>query len=138
MKLQTAILADYVADFGGKMMICGTFDVIFSPNLPAVLPAGGLALRLEASHGEVGNHSITITLRDEDGKQVGPKLEGEMNIAPGRFVKNVAPTAQVALMFSGLQFARYGTYEFEVLVDGRHVGDVPLHVVQQQSAVRAA
>jgi hypothetical protein len=36
----------------------------------------------------------------------------------------------MALMFNGLQFTKPGTYEFELMVDGRHVGSVPFCVVQ--------
>ena len=137
MKLAFAVLADYVANADGKLFICGTFDVFHVTQFPAVLPLAGLAVKLEATHGEVGGHALTLSLRDEDGQLVGPQINGQLQFGAGKFVKGASPACQAALNIGGIPFAKAGTYEFEILVDGRHVGSIPFHVVQvaaQQAA----
>lgn len=137
MKLSFAVLADYVANADGKLFICGTFDVFNVQQFPAVLPMAGLAVKIEATHGEAGGHTFTVGLRDEDGQLVVPQVNGQFSLAAGRFVKGAPPAFQVAMNVGGLPFAKAGTYEFEILVDGRHVGSIPFHVVQvaaQQAA----
>ena len=138
MRLAYAVLADYVADGNGKLFISGTFDVFNVVQFPAVLPMAGLAVKVEATHGEVGSHTFTLGLRDEDGQLVAPQVNGQLEISVGKFVKGAPPSCQAALNFGGLQFKKAGTYEFELLVDGRHLGTVPFHVVQVGSAPQVA
>jgi uncharacterized protein DUF6941 len=138
MKLQFAVLADYVANAGGKLFICGTFDVFQVAQVPVVLPVAGLGIKIEASHGEIGRHKLTINLRDEDGKAIVPRIDGEVQLAEGPLVKGAPPALQAALNFSGLRFEKAGTYEFEILLDGHHLGSVPFHVVKIGEAKQAA
>jgi len=137
MKLAFAVLADHVESADGKLFISGTFDVFNVQQFPAMLPMAGLAVKIEATHGEAGGHTFTVGLRDEDGQLVVPQINGEFPLGEGRFVKGAPPAFQMALNLGGLQFANAGTYEFEILVDGRHVGSVPFHVVQIGNAPAA-
>jgi len=129
MKLAFAVLADHVESAEGKLFISGTFDVFRVQRFPAVLPTAGLAVKIEATHGETGGHTLTVGLRDEDGQLVAPQINGQFPLAAGQLVKGAPPGFQMALNLGGLQFVKAGTYEFEILVDGRHVGSVPFHVV---------
>ena len=129
MKLAFAVLADHVENAGGKLFISGTFDVFNVQQFPAVLPMAGLAVKIEAAHGEIGGHTLTVGLRDEDGQLVVPQINGQFPLGEGQFVKGAPPAFQMALNLGGLQFVKAGTYEFEILVDGLHVGTVPFHVV---------
>jgi uncharacterized protein DUF6941 len=138
MKLNFAVLADHVSNAGGKLFISGTFDVFSVTALPAALPAVGLAIKVEGSHGEVGKHNLSVTLRDEDGGSIVPSMEMEFPIAAGAFVKGAPPSFQAAMNISGLNFVKAGTYDFEIMVDGRHMGSIPFHVVQRSNTAQAA
>lgn len=138
MNLAFAVLADYVADGNGKLYISGTFDVFNVQQFPVALPSAGLAIKIAGTHGESGSHKFSVSLRDEDGQLVVPQLSGEFQMMPGKFAKGAPPAFQVAMMFNGLQFAKPGTYEFEIMVDGRHLGSVPFYVVHAGAAAQAA
>jgi hypothetical protein len=46
MDVQVAVLCDSAVDYRGKLCILGTFDTIFTTQLPAVHPHCSIALRL--------------------------------------------------------------------------------------------
>jgi hypothetical protein len=137
MKLTLAVLADYVSNENGKLFIIGTFDAINTTQFPAVLPQAGLAVKLQLSHGEAREHTVTISVRDEDGQVIAPQINGQLQIGDAR-LKGAAPTAQIAMNIGGLRFPKAGAYEFEIVVDGRHLESVPFHVALAGPAAQAA
>ncbi len=54
MDIQIAILCDAATDNNGKLNILGTFDTIYSAQLPATHPQCSIALRMTFSKGEEG------------------------------------------------------------------------------------
>ena len=46
MKIELLALADFAADYGGKLSVIGIFDTIFARQMPAVHPHCCLAVKL--------------------------------------------------------------------------------------------
>ena len=109
MKMTFAVLADHVADAQGKLYISGTFDVLNVQQFPAALPLAGLAVKLEATHGEAGDHTVAVELRDEDGQLAGPQLTTQLQLVANTSVRGASTSFQMAVNYvGGLQFTKAG------------------------------
>lgn len=142
MKLDIGLLADAATERFGQLNILGTFEVIHVSAFPAVHPHCALVLRIAAHPTETGNHTFRIMLRDSDGRPVqhpdGSSLEiqGGFTVEQKESAAWMEPSIPIVLGLTGLYLPRPDTYTFFVLVDDRHLGDVPFHAViaQQQAA----
>src|SRR5687767_15931716 len=74
MDMQIAILCDAATDNSGKLNILGTFDTIYTTQLPAIHPQCSIALRMAFNKAEEGIHKVRLTFVDEDGKPVMPNM----------------------------------------------------------------
>jgi len=70
MDIQVAVLCDAATDYNLKLNILGTFDTIYTAQLPAIHPQCSIALRMTFSKGEEGAHKVKLNFVDEDGKLV--------------------------------------------------------------------
>jgi hypothetical protein len=114
------------SDQSGKLNVLGTFDTIYAQQTPAGHPAAAVALRLRLSRSEFGKHQIRLLLIDDDGKTVGPDINGEFETAPA----NEAETACVNFVFNlqALPLPSYGRMHFDLAVDRNQLGRLPLYV----------
>lgn len=130
MKLKFALLADHVAETReGKLVIVGEFDTVGAPRAPVTHAPMFLVARLEADDtGEVPAPSFQLGLYDAAGEEVVP-------LSPANPLK-IARTGtgrlrgQVIVQLGAVQFPEFGSYEFRLLVDGRVLATVPVHVVR--------
>ena len=126
MDIQVAVLCDAATDTNGKLNILGTFDTIYTQQLPAVHPQCSIALRFVFSKIEEGPHKLKLNFVDEDGKLVMPSIDmpvditfpDEANFLSRNFVVNIQQ----------LKFEKPGLYSIDVGIDGRHEGSIPLLV----------
>src|SRR5258706_5152179 len=81
MDIQIAILCDAATDTNGKLSILGTFDTIYTSQLPAVHPQCSIALRMTFSKVEEGPHKVKLNFVDEDGKLVMPSIDIPIEVA---------------------------------------------------------
>ncbi len=70
---------------------------------------------------------MEVRLNDADGMRLF-KAEGPLQVTGGAPGRPVRPHLIMGL--AGITFTAPGDYSFEVIVDGRHLRSVPLHVVQ--------
>jgi hypothetical protein len=75
MDIQIAVLCDAATDNNGKLNILGTFDTIYTSQLPAIHPQCSIALRMTFSKVEEGPHKVKLNFVDEDGHSVMPPIE---------------------------------------------------------------
>ena len=127
MDIQVAVLCDAATDNNGKLNILGTFDTIFTAQLPAVHPQCSIALRMMFNKVEEGPHKIRLNFVDEDGKslmqkpieqQVDVQVPDETIFLSRNFIVNI----------QNLRFEKEGLYSIDIAVDGRQEGSVPLLV----------
>jgi hypothetical protein len=126
MNVQISVVCDAATDYAGKLNLLGTFDTILSPQFPAVHPQCSVALRLVFSRNEEGDHSLRLTLVDDDGRFVMPAIDlpvtvsfpAEGSLLSRNFVINI----------QNLKFERPGEYAINVGFDGRHETTIPLQI----------
>src|SRR5262245_65894925 len=80
MDIQIAVLCDAATDNNGKLNLLGTFDTIFTSQLPAIHPQCSIALRMTFNKIEEGNHKVKLNFVDEDGKSVMPHIEMPVDV----------------------------------------------------------
>ena len=131
MDIQVAILCDAATDNNGKLNILGTFDTIYSAQLPATHPQCSIALRMTFSKGEEGHHKVRLSFGDEDGKPVMqiPDIPLEVILPED----TIFISRNVVLNIQQLKFEKPGLYSIGIAMDGRQEGNIPL-LVKQMSA----
>jgi hypothetical protein len=131
-KLLYGMLADYVAEgINGKVNIIGVFDTFFrSSSVHAEpLPVFFLVAAVEAHVIQGTFHATELRLLDGDGHDVVPRMTVPklqfMARGPGLPLR-----ATLIVQYAGLLLPDFGTYEFDVVMDGKSLGTVPLHVAE--------
>ncbi|MBI5055340.1 MAG: hypothetical protein HZB61_01800 [Nitrospirae bacterium] len=126
MKVELFVLCDAATDYHGKLNILGTFDAIWTRQIPAVHPQCAVALRLRFTKIEEGAHKVRINIVDEDGKAVIPPLDAGVNIQFREALTSMS--ANMILNLQGLKFPKYGEYSIDLAVDGRQEASLPIYV----------
>jgi len=118
MEFEIFTICDHVEDYGGKLVISGTFDTIYSNKFPAVQPNMAIAGRLRLT-GPVKQHSFLIKIVDKKGKDVNPSIEGTINVDK----EGIGGYSSVNLAFnlSNVTFENAGTYYVILHIDNKKV-----------------
>ena len=127
MNIEAFLLCDAATDQRGKLNILGAFDNIFAKKMPTMHPACAIAARIRFEKIEEGSHTIRIHIIDEDGKPIGPKLQGNMNVSIGDDVDS--RTANIVLNIQRLKFEKYGQYRIDLAIDNQIKASLPIHVL---------
>ena len=135
MKIEIFALCDAATDYHGKLNILGTFDAIWSKQIPIVHPQCAIALRLRFSRIEEGEHRIKINIIDEDGKLVAPSLEANTKLDFGN--KSESSVAiNMILNLQRLKFEKYGEYSVDLALDGRQEASLPIHIKKHPEDIK--
>jgi hypothetical protein len=128
MQVQVAALCDSAADYGGKLCMIGAFDTIGVRSLPATHPHCSIALRIVFHDQDQGKHQLRVTLIDEDGRNLLPRLEPTLDV---RMPDNLFFfTINMVFNLQGLKFEKAGHYSIDVSLDDNIVARIPLQIVQ--------
>ena len=128
MDIQVAVLCDAATDYKGKLNLLGTFNSVYTKELPANYPQCSIVLRIVFKRVEEGEHKLLNNFVDEDGKFVMPSIElpFEVNVPPGdsflyrNFILNI----------QRLKFENFGQHAIDIAIDGRQEASIPLEVKQ--------
>lgn len=126
MNIQVAALCDAATDYNGKLNLLGTFDTIFTKQLPAIHPQCSIALRIIFSKIEEGSHKVKMNFVDEDGKFVMPSIDMPVEVAltdDANFLSR-----NFVINIQQLKFDKPGSYSIDVAINGRHEANIPLLV----------
>jgi len=126
MNIEAFLLCDAATDQQGKLNILGAFDNIFAKKMPTMHPACAVAARIRFEKIEEGSHTIRIHIIDEDGKSIGPKLQGNINVRIGDDVDSTA--TNIVLNIQRLKFEKYGQYRIDLAIDNQIKASLPFHV----------
>ena len=126
MNIEAFLLCDAATDQQGKLNILGAFDNIFTKKVPALHPVCAVAARIRFEKKEEGNHPIRISIIDEDGKSIGPNLQGNINVNIGD--KEDSTTANIVLNIQGLKLEKYGRYWIELSIDNQIKSSLPFNL----------
>jgi hypothetical protein len=130
MEIEIFTLCDHASDFQGKLVIVGTFDVIFSKTFPAVHPSCAIVCRIRFSDKELGQHKLKLKLIDSSSKDIVPPIEGDMNIEKPKTGQSA--TINFLLNLAQLKFDDQGRYSFELYIDDEWVRGLPLTLTKIQ------
>jgi len=126
MNIEAFLLCDAATHQQGKLNILGAFDNIYAKKVPIVHPACAIAARIRFEKVEEGNHPIRILIIDEDGKSIGPKLDGNVNVSIGDDVDSTV--TNIVLNIQRLKFEKYGQYRIDLAIDNKIEGSLPFNV----------
>ena len=126
MNIEAFLLCDAATEQQGKLNILGAFDNIWTKELPAIHPACSVVTRIRFDKIEDGNHSVRIHIIDYDGKNIGPKLEGNISVRTGPGLDS--SVTNLILNIQGLEFKQYGQYRIDLAIDGDIKASLPLRV----------
>ncbi|MCI0499159.1 MAG: hypothetical protein L0Y36_05715 [Planctomycetales bacterium] len=128
MNVEAFLLCDAATDQHGKLNVLGAFDNIFFKQMPARQPSCSVATRIRFDKIEEGLHSFRIHIINQDGVNIGPKLEGKIDTRPAPNLDSVV--TNVILNIQGLEFKQKGKYRIDLAVDGQIQASLPLWVSQ--------
>ncbi|MEY2410396.1 MAG: hypothetical protein QOF48_3066 [Verrucomicrobiota bacterium] len=126
MDIQIAVLCDAATDNNGKLNLLGTFDTIFTSQLPAIHPQCSIALRMTFNKVEEGHHKAKLNFVDEDGKPVMPPIEMPVDVQVPE--ETIFLSRNFIVNIQKLKFEKEGLYSIDIAVDGRQEGSIPLLV----------
>lgn len=128
MNLTLGLIADYAnVSREGKLNILGIFNIIWASKFPAVHPSMHLVVRFEAHSAEAGeSRAVKIRLVDADGNHLFD-FGGPITIPKGQAGNPIVMDHIIAL--NQVTFPKPGTYEFSILVDNDHKGEIPVQVL---------
>jgi hypothetical protein len=126
MNIEAFLLCDAATDQQGKLNVLGAFDTIWAKNVPTMHPACAIAVRIRFEKIEEGSHPIRIHIIDEDGKSIGPNLQGNINVNVGDDMDS--GIANIVLNIQRLKLEKYGQYRIDIAIDNQIKGSLPFYV----------
>ncbi len=137
MKLSLILAADYAnVTREGKLNVMGIFREINAYNFPARHPSMHWVLSLKAELGEYGvDRNLIVKLLDADGNEI-MDLAGQVSVPKGS--GGIVPEVNAILELKDVIFPKPGHYQFIVLVDKDHKGDLTISVNKVDSPELAA
>lgn len=126
MQLEAFILCDAATDNHGKLNVLGAFDSVWATQLPVGLPHCSVALRLRFENSEVGAHPFRITAIDQDGQEIGIKIDGSIDVRAAHGTSSQAINLVVGLI--NAKFPRYGEFHLDLVIDGKLSARLPVFV----------
>ena len=131
MEIEVFALCDAAADYNGKLNLMGTFDSIRTKQFPIAYPHCSIALRVRFERIEEGDHRVRISIVDEDGKSLGPNVNGSIGVKfPPDFL---SVCANMVMNINGIKFEKAGRYSIDLAIDNRHEKSLPLTVLHVES-----
>ena len=128
MDIQVAVLCDAATDYKGKLNLLGTFNSVYTQELPANYPQCSIVLRVVFKLVEEGSHKLRINFVDEDGKFVMPSIELPFEV---KVPENDSFTYRnFILNIQRLKFEKFGQHAVDIAIDGRQEASIPLEVKQ--------
>jgi len=126
MEIEAFLLCHSAVDREGRLSVLEAFDTLLASEMPVVHPACSVALRLRFEKVEEGNHPVRICIIDRDGKEIGPKIMGDLSVHVGHHMDSVA--INLVTNMQKLLFESYGQYRIDLAIDGQIRASLPLKV----------
>ena len=126
MNIQVAILCDAATEDHGKLNLLGSFDTIYTPQLPAVHPQCAVALRVTFYANDEGTHKLKLNFVNADGHSIMPPIEIPVAVALSADVHFL--TRNFIINIQQLKVAEEGLFSVDVRLDDNSQASSPLSV----------
>jgi len=130
MNIEIAAICDAATanGMGGRLNILGSFDRVFSPQFPMVIPQCSAAFRIRYQRAEAGEHSLSLVIEDVVGTAVVPPMQSKIPLEP---VAQGFDTAAVNLVLNlqRLPIKRADKYIIRLSVDDEELISLPLYAL---------
>jgi hypothetical protein len=126
MTIQVAVLCDAATDYNGKLNLLGTFDTIYTPQLPAQHPQCSIATRIAFDRIEEGQHKLVVNFVDEDGQPIMHSMDVSVDATfppDATFISR-----NFIVNIQQLNLEKTGLYSIDLSIDGRALASIPLAV----------
>ena len=130
MHIEMLALCDYAQDAQGKLTVVGAFDAITVRSFPTTHPLLCVAARIRFPVYELGAHAIRIDIRDAEGSELVPSLDGQMSVDG---IGGDSACANLALNLFNLRLEREGSWRLTLSIDGQERASIPLYVRRASS-----
>ncbi|RYZ53797.1 MAG: hypothetical protein EOP49_06570 [Sphingobacteriales bacterium] len=131
MEIEIFTLCDFAQEWGGKLFINGTFDMINARSFPTTLNACTIAGKLRFSNKETGEHEFRLKIVDSTGKDLVQPIQGNINVPESPAFIDYS-TIHFAVNLMQFQIPAAGSYAIELYLDGEWESGLKLTAVQQQ------
>ena len=130
MTIQVAVLCDAATDYNGKLNLLGTFDTIFTSQLPAQHPQCSVAVRILFDRMEEGQHKLQMNFVDEDGQPIMPSMDVPVDVT---FPPDATFLSRNFIVnMQQLKFEKTGLYSIDLALDGHSLASISLSVKQME------
>jgi len=112
----------------GRLNLLGVFHTLHAVTTPCQHPMMALVISFEATAMERGTRQkVGIKLVNADGKPVFALPDSELEVPADPTA--ITPQLNMIANMAGIQFENYGSYQFEIHIEGELAGRVPLRLV---------
>jgi len=108
----------------GNLNVLGIFQNISALQFPCVHPKFVYVASIEFHRSEIGKHKFKVSFVNDDGKEVIPPLEGEVQVNQNNMFANII------LEMNNINFPKPGTYQIDLAIDYQHITTDSIHVLQ--------
>lgn len=131
MKVDIFTLCDSAQEYGGKLIIIGTFNSIYGKEFPTLHPEFALVARVVFGEDEKGVHNIDFSIK-KNGEEVYIMPPGQMT-ADTTNTKGKDAIINVVVKGNNIPIPSEGTYVVTLKVDDK-VWESDLHVVKLEES----
>lgn len=132
MKVEIFTLCDAATDQQGKLNILGSFDTIWTKEVPLTYQACAIAIRVRLDSIEEGNHQFKIAFTNADGQPVMTPIEIGLSF---QFEPNqMSLLRNLVVNLQGIGLKELGEHSIQLAIDGRTEASVPLYVCQLEQS----
>ena len=133
MQLDFAMLALNVdqASNGKLHIFGGGFDTMAMTEVPANVPPFNVVSKFNAEHSEIGTeHEVSLAIINPKNERIEVGKQNKVAVTQNKLHQSKAGSAMM-IWIVGMTFENYGTYQFEILLDGNTVKTLSLDIVKE-------
>lgn len=126
MEIEAFLICDAATDSQGKLNVLGSFDTIYTKEIPAIHPSCAIVVRLRLAPSEVGDHELVINFTDKAGKEVVHPFKVKVDVIPE--IPEKPSRINVIMNLQRLKFENFGEFLISLSVDGKPFSTMPIYV----------
>lgn len=130
MNIEVFSLCDAATNDTGKLNVLGAFDTIWMAQIPGIHPQCAVVLRVRFGVLERGEHRISVSFVDADGKHIIPSASGMIKVSFPDGQRS--GSANLILNIHGLKLEKFGEYSIDLAINGKNTASLPLFVLPRK------